>query len=139
MTEVFADAFYYIALLNPADRFHAAAIEATQVLLEPLVTTAWVLIEVADALSAPAVRHRTGRLLEEIKDDPNVTLISEFEPWFERGLALFRSRADKSWSLTDCISFEVMSARGLRDALTGDHHFVQAGFRALLHADGPKA
>jgi uncharacterized protein len=37
-----------------------------------------------------------------------------------------------SWSLTDCISFEVMRARGISDALTGDHHFAQAGFRVLL-------
>jgi hypothetical protein len=32
MTEVFADAFYYIALLNPADQFHALAVAATQAL-----------------------------------------------------------------------------------------------------------
>ena len=57
MSEVFADAFYYIALLNPADRFHAAALQATQVLSQTLLTTSWVLMEVADALCAPAVRH----------------------------------------------------------------------------------
>jgi hypothetical protein len=55
--EVFADAFYYIALLNPADRFHASAIRVTQNLRQPLVTTAWILMEVADALCAPAVRQ----------------------------------------------------------------------------------
>lgn len=36
------------------------------------------------------------------------------------------------WSLTDCISFEVMGEFGLTEALTADHHFEQAGFRALL-------
>ncbi len=30
MNEVFADAFYYIALLNPADQFHSAAVQATR-------------------------------------------------------------------------------------------------------------
>jgi predicted nucleic acid-binding protein len=29
-------------------------------------------------------------------------------------------------------SFTVMSDEGLTDALTGDHHFEQAGFAALL-------
>ena len=51
---------------------------------------------------------------------------------FARGFDLYARRPDKSWSLTDCISFVVMTDRGLTEALTGDHHFEQAGFRALL-------
>ena len=51
---------------------------------------------------------------------------------FERGLALYNARPDKEWSLTDCISFVVMADEGLTDALTGDRHFEQAGFTALL-------
>jgi len=48
------------------------------------------------------------------------------------GLELYRSRPDKRWSLTDCISFVIMQRRGLTDALAADSDFVQAGFRALL-------
>jgi predicted nucleic acid-binding protein len=59
-------------------------------------------------------------------------IVSDLLPWFEQGLALFSRRMDKSWSLTDCISFQIMQARGIREALTGDHHFQQAGFAALL-------
>jgi predicted nucleic acid-binding protein len=47
-------------------------------------------------------------------------------------LDLYASRFDKAWSLTDCISFVVMEQQGIREALTGDHHFEQAGFVALL-------
>ena len=43
-----------------------------------------------------------------------------------------RERADKEWPLTDCISFVVMPDQGLSEALTADHHFEQAGFKALL-------
>ncbi len=50
----------------------------------------------------------------------------------DRGVALYADRADKHWSLTDCISFIVMEDRGIRDALTGDHRFQQGGFNALL-------
>lgn len=50
----------------------------------------------------------------------------------ERGLDLMRGRPDKDWSLTDCISFVVMSDAGLKEALTGDCHFEQAAFTALL-------
>jgi hypothetical protein len=48
------------------------------------------------------------------------------------GFDLFASRPDKEWSLVDCISFVVMQQRRLKEALTTDHHFIQAGFRAML-------
>jgi predicted nucleic acid-binding protein len=132
MTEVFADAFYYIALLNPADHFHGAAVKATKELRSSLVTTSWVLTEVADALSAPAVRQRTTDFIKKVKADSHTTVISEHLPSFDLGLELFGSRPDKSWSLTDCISFVVMQQRATTEALTGDRHFAQAGFRPLL-------
>ena len=132
MTVVFADAFYYIALLNRSDRFHAAAVEATRNLSQPLVTTSWVLLEVADALSAPAIRARTHQFLQQLAADPNTRVLADHDPWYARGLNLYGHRLDKSWSLTDCISFEVMTEHGITDALTGDQHFEQAGFRALL-------
>ena len=131
MNEVFADAHFYIALLNPKDAFHAAALRAAGQIRRRIVTTLWVLLEVGDALSAPALRRRTHALLTRIASDPNTMLIVDAHPWYERGLALYGSRDDKDWSLTDCISFDVMNARGITDALTGDHHFEQAGFRAL--------
>lgn len=51
---------------------------------------------------------------------------------FRRGLQLSNNRPEKEWSLTDCISFVVMKERRIKEALTGDHHFEQAGFVALL-------
>jgi hypothetical protein len=49
-----------------------------------------------------------------------------------KGVQLYAQRPDKEWSLTDCISFVVMTQEGIFDALTGDRHFEQAGFVALL-------
>jgi len=132
MNPVFADAFYYIAMLNPADRFHSAAVESSKTLIGPVVTTIWVLMEVADALSHPTVRDRTHRFLQMVISDPKTITIADAEPWLTRGMALYGSRLDKDWSLTDCISFEVMTDRGISESLTGDHHFTQAGFQALV-------
>jgi len=51
---------------------------------------------------------------------------------FADGFELYSERQDKDWSLTDCISLAVMKERGLTEVLTGDHHFEQAGVKALL-------
>ena len=59
-------------------------------------------------------------------------IIAASDDVFDRGADLYDRRPDKDWSLTDCISFEVMTDRAVKEALTGDRHFTQAGFRALL-------
>jgi predicted nucleic acid-binding protein len=51
---------------------------------------------------------------------------------FDRGVELYDARPDKHWSLTDCISFVAMQDHGISEALTGDRHFEQAGFVALM-------
>ena len=53
-------------------------------------------------------------------------------------IRLFTDRSDQDWSLTDCLSFLIMGRRNIRDALTADHHFGQAGLRAVL-SDNPPA
>ena len=52
------------------------------------------------------------------------------DPAYDNSPSLRSTQRDER--LTDCISFVVMSTNGLTDALTSDHHFRQAGFRALL-------
>jgi uncharacterized protein len=132
MTTRFADAFYFLALLNPGDAAHSAALRLAREGRGTIVTTAWVLTEVADAMAAPANRPLVLRLIEGFRTLKTVEVVPSEPALFDRGLDLYSRRLDKAWSLTDCISFVVMTERGLTEALTGDHHFEQAGFRALL-------
>lgn len=132
MTAYFADSFYFLALLNPADSAHEAASGMARDVRRPLVTTAWVLTEVGDAMAAPFNRPIFLKLVEGLRKIPTAEVIPASQELFERGIELFARRLDKSWSLTDCVSFVVMTDRGLTDALTGDRHFEQAGFRAML-------
>ena len=83
-------------------------------------------------MSAPIDRMIGGELLANLVAQPRTTVRHLSEDLLARGLALYRDRTDKGWSLTDCISFVVMTDEELTEALTGDHHFEQAGFRALL-------
>jgi predicted nucleic acid-binding protein len=131
MNAVFADTFFFLALLNERDEAHARALHY-EANMAQLVTTAWILTEVADAFSAPENRHAFLRLWDTLRESSDARIIRPTSELFDRGLELFRQRPDKEWSLTDCISFVVMRDEKIADALTGDHHFEQAGFRALL-------
>ena len=129
----FADTFFFLALRNPQDEAHGRAVAITaQVAGRPLVTTAWVLTEVADALAKPRNRKGFADLLAMLSANPSAVVVPPAQALFERGIALYTQRGDKDWSLTDCISFVVMAEQQITEALTGDHHFEQAGFRALL-------
>ncbi len=132
MKPYFADSFYYIALLNPRDSAHGRATEFARNLDRPLLTTEWVLAEVANVLCAPERRIVVARFLLALRNTRVVEIVPGSAAQFERGLRLYADRPDKYWSLTDCSSFVVMEERGLIEALTGDHHFEQAGFQALL-------
>lgn len=132
MRVVFADTSYYIALTNPADDRAAVACEFTRGFAGRLVTTVWVLTEVANHLSHAPNRSLACSLIDDLRNDPRVTIVAPTMDCFSRGFALYGQRPDKNWSLTDCTSFVTMQDRGIREALTGDHHFEQAGFVALL-------
>ena len=132
MTTVFADTFFFLAILNPADGAHRRSVELSRSLVARRVTTTWVLTEVADAMSQSSNRAVFLKFLAALERNPAVSIVPASEALHRRGLDLYRSRPDKDWSLTDCISFVVMQEHGIAEALTGDRHFTQAGFAALI-------
>lgn len=100
--------------------------------LSGLVTTEFILLELSNYLAKSSARSLLAELVQRLRADSATTIVNCTSDRFELGLSLYSSRTDKQWSLTDCISFQVMSERGLSDALTHDRHFEQAGFRALM-------
>ncbi len=133
MRAVFADTFYFLALLNPADQAHARAVAFTRSFRDRMVTTDWVITELADALAGTAQgRAEALATLADLRTDPDAEIVPFSPGLMADGLDLYARRPDKQWSLTDCVSFVVMERDGITDALTGDHHFEQAGFAALL-------
>ena len=71
-------------------------------------------------------------LYRTLVNHPRVRIIPADPQLFRRGVDLFEQRPDKAWSLVDCLSFLVMRQEEISAALTGDKHFEQAGFIALL-------
>ncbi len=120
MNSWFADTFCFLVMRNPKDVCHIAAVEAAQRLPKRrLITTAWILTEVGDALAAPANRQGFLDLPSMLQNYPQVSIVPGTSDLFARGIAFFGSRMDKAWTLTDCISFVVMHEHGISEALTG--------------------
>ena len=129
---VFADTYYFIALISPQDAGHAKAVEFSVQNREPIVTTSWVLTELADGLAGTPNRHLVRQAVLDFESSPHDILIPSDPDLWLKGLDLYSARPDKEWSLTDCTSFVVMQQHGIKNALTADRHFEQAGFVALL-------
>jgi len=128
----FLDTAYVVAQFDRRDQFHSRALSLrARVASGNLVTTEAVLVEIGNALStrdrAAATAFVRGAL-----HSPLIRVVPVDTGLLREGLAMYSSRPDKRWGLTDCISFAVMVREGITDALTSDRHFVQAGFRALM-------
>lgn len=132
---IFVDTGYFLALLDTRDTLHQRALQWSRGLNEPLLTTEYVVVEMFNAFSAPTKRFRPHGLLAQLRKTPQYEILPASPQLFEAGLQLHAARPDKEWSLTDCISFVVMSERDISRALAYDHHFEQAGFEPLLRRE----
>jgi predicted nucleic acid-binding protein len=135
MKRVFADTYYWIALLNDKDQGHAAAELLGQSLRnDMLITTQEVLSEVLTHFSGYGrfMRQSVTAFVRNISSDPTIEVRAQSDQSFLGGLALYEARPDKDYSLTDCIVMEAMRNEGVTEILTQDTHFTQEGFTILL-------
>ena len=136
----FADTAFWIALFRSRDQYHQNALAWQGYLLKSgasIITTEAVCWEWLNALSGAGTRRAAAHGFERVRRDPRIEIVPYSADLSEDALLLFANRSDKDWSLTDCLSFIVMGRKGLREALTADNHFEQAGFRAVLATAPP--
>lgn len=135
LDRLFLDAGFFIARYNRRDGLHERARGFATLLVNSreMWTTDAVLLEVTASLGRPASRIVAIGIWDQFHsgDERCISVEASAERLAE-AMGVYRSRPDKAWSLTDCLSFLVMEREGLSDALTADQHFEQAGFRALL-------
>jgi len=80
----------------------------------------------------PRFRGMAAANVREMRDTRRVRIVAQTAASFTSGLALYQSRLDKGYSLTDCISMQTMRREWLNEVLTNDRHFEQEGFCALF-------
>jgi len=135
---VFVDSSFYIATLNTGDDLHGVAIATARNLIAAgdarFVTSDAIIMEVL-AYSAPrgaTQRSAAVRLVERIRRARDTEIVEQSRDLLDAAIALYDRRADKTYSLTDCMSMVICRRQGIGEVLTHDHDFVQEGFAILL-------
>jgi uncharacterized protein len=135
MKTVFVDTAFWIASIHPADQYHQQATFIAEELEDAFwVTTDIVLIETLNAFSDFGAFYRTtaADYVRAIMLSDKVEVVYHGRSLLVQGVDFYRKRADKGYSLTDCISMPVMQDRDMLDVLTSDKHFRQEGFAPLM-------
>ena len=135
MRTVFADSGYWIAMCNPSDGLHLEAAAITEGLgFCRIVTSQMVLVEFLNYMGGrgQSLREKAMSVVKCLTDTSSVEIVPQTQDQFDEAAALYSSRSDKGWSLTDCASFILMKQMNISEALAHDRDFEQAGFVALL-------
>lgn len=135
------DTAFVQALFNRSDQYHERARRWSHHLRRPDVAAEWwtteaILIEIGNAFSS-SNRPAAAEFIRNAYHAPTIRVALVDTQLISRALHLYESRLDKTWGLTDCISFLVMKDQEIFDALTPDHHFEQAGFVAMMKREPP--
>ncbi len=133
--EVLVDSSGLYALADRRDFSHARAEKCVAKLLDSgagLILTDYILDEACTLAKVRAGGNAALRLLDIVERSRAFQMFWVGIERFEAAKAFFRKYADHGYSFTDCTSFVLMQERRLRDALTTDRHFAEAGFRILL-------
>ena len=134
MRTAFLDTGYVIALEASDDQHHARAQTHWRAFVAErprLVTTTYVFDEVVTFFNSRGRHAKAIEIGSRLLKSPSVHLVHVDEALFTAGWDYLQARPDKRFSLTDCISFAVMTRENLSDSLSFDAHFEQAGFRRL--------
>lgn len=134
MNHLFLDASYVIALEIANEQNHLAASSHWQSLDRKntrLVTTSYVFDEIVTFLNSRRLHAKAVEIGNRLLSSSSVQFIQVNETIFLEAWEFFQKHNDKSYSLTDCVSFVVMKQLKIKEALTFDNHFLQAGFVKL--------
>lgn len=135
MTSLFLDSSYLIAVENADDQHHKTASKHWRDLSKSsprrLVTSSYVLVEVVTLLNNRRLHSKAVELGNNLLSSRLFNIVHVDEEIFYEGWNYFQKYKDKTYSLTDCVSFVLMKRLGIVEALTFDKHFAQAGFQKL--------
>jgi uncharacterized protein len=121
---------YYFDRKDPLNSVVVSLVKQAVIHRRRLVTTNYIITELVALLSSRyhQPRQQVIKAIKAVKMDASVEVVYIERSIDDEAWALLEARLDKEWSLVDASSFIVMQRFGMKEALTTDHHFTQAGF-----------
>lgn len=135
MKNIFVDTHYLVAIINRLDQWHSPAINIVNKLGNTkLIVTESVFIETLNYFAEfrSEVKLHAANSVEGFAINPDVEVIEQNKNLLANGIMLYKSRLDKGYSLTDCISMNTCRNLHIKEILTHDRHFEQEDFKILL-------
>ena len=105
---IFADAFFFVGLLNSRDQYHEEVLDAVREHRDfRLVTTDWVLLETADALcTSPVLRRLAFDVINSALTKSSVTVVAATPDLWRKALSFYERHSDKQQSGEDQLSLK---------------------------------
>lgn len=132
MRRAFLDSSAIYALADRNDTDHESVLGIYRGRATEYLTHEVILLEAFSLIAKRLNKEAAIDWIGALKTSPRINITPPSPDLIERGWRRCARFADKEWDWIDCMSFEFMDANRLRDALSLDHHFAQAGFRLLV-------
>ena len=130
----FLDTSYIIALEIKNEQSHQQVLQhwLTLAIYKPfLITTTYIFDEVVTFFNSRNLHNKAVEIGYRLLESRDIEVVEIDRNLFAQGWQYLQKHQDKSYSLTDCLSFFVMENRKISVALTLDNHFIQAGFQTF--------
>ncbi len=131
---LFVDTAGWMSMADKNDKLHIDCIRARDEWLKKgnlLLTTDYVIDETLTLIRTRIGIDGAEKWWDQVSGSPRLKVEWIHFERVEKARRWFFKWRDKSFSFTDCTSFVVMKELKLKRALTGDKHFVEAGFEIL--------
>lgn len=132
--QLFVDTAGWMACADRNDPAHAICVSSRDGKLRAgflLVTTNYVLDETLTLLRLRLGLDAAREWWERVSQSSRVVIADIDAGLRGRAMEWFFRYDDKDFSLTDCTSFAFMRQEKIREVLTTDRHFTQAGFEVV--------
>ena len=127
---VFVDTGFWIALIDKRDQNHTHAKQSVRPILKKynVCLSEFIIFETLTYLNCSLKRHDLAITYLNKMDNPGIRVFTVDETTKNEALQLFKTYADKDLSVTDCTSFVIMKANGIKLFAGFDDHFKQMSF-----------